>query len=381
MGVREKKVELFELFYDLVFVYAISRVTLILEEPVGGTFTLSQMAIYIISTLTVFQAWVFMTNYINRYGQWRWHEYLLLSINMFAAIYLSQSIRPDWGIANQRVFIASMMVLVVTVQTIYAIQMYSKVQDRGAAKQGFVCPGIILCLFLISLLASYTNLNTSAFYFLIAAIVMGIVLPLLEPELYDSKLVCFPHLAERFELLTIITFGEGIVGMTRFFDIHEFSAIPWTVFITFFMMFGCYVLQIHNLCDHHRTETGKRLMFTHYFNILSVNLVTVSYLLISSGECDHSFTASLMSTSLFMFFTGILLDSPYYHKEYSYSIKDYLVSLAIVAVGVCVMFAFQENDFSILYGAFIAVFGNLLLLSFKFNKHRPRKSVEPVQEE
>jgi low temperature requirement protein LtrA len=38
-------VELFELFYDLVFVYAISRITLILEEPVGGTFTIPQMAI------------------------------------------------------------------------------------------------------------------------------------------------------------------------------------------------------------------------------------------------------------------------------------------------------------------------------------------------
>jgi len=35
--VREKKVDLFELFYDLVFVYAISRVTLILEEPVDGS--------------------------------------------------------------------------------------------------------------------------------------------------------------------------------------------------------------------------------------------------------------------------------------------------------------------------------------------------------
>jgi len=35
MTVKEKKVEL---FYDLVFVYAISRVTLVLEEPVRGAF-------------------------------------------------------------------------------------------------------------------------------------------------------------------------------------------------------------------------------------------------------------------------------------------------------------------------------------------------------
>ena len=36
MAVKEKKVELIELFYDLIYVYAISRLTLLIEEPEGG---------------------------------------------------------------------------------------------------------------------------------------------------------------------------------------------------------------------------------------------------------------------------------------------------------------------------------------------------------
>ena len=80
MRIEAKKVELFELFYDLVFVYAISRVTLLLEEPVSGVFTFEQFFVYIISTLAVLQSWMYMTNYINRYGQWRWYEYVFLSI-------------------------------------------------------------------------------------------------------------------------------------------------------------------------------------------------------------------------------------------------------------------------------------------------------------
>ena len=36
MHVKEKKVELIELFYDLIYVYAISRLTLLIEEPEGG---------------------------------------------------------------------------------------------------------------------------------------------------------------------------------------------------------------------------------------------------------------------------------------------------------------------------------------------------------
>ena len=36
MHVKEKKVELIELFYDMIYVYAISRLTLLIEEPEGG---------------------------------------------------------------------------------------------------------------------------------------------------------------------------------------------------------------------------------------------------------------------------------------------------------------------------------------------------------
>jgi len=36
MAVKEKKVELIELFYDLIYVYAISRLTMLIEEPEGG---------------------------------------------------------------------------------------------------------------------------------------------------------------------------------------------------------------------------------------------------------------------------------------------------------------------------------------------------------
>lgn len=36
MQVKEKTVEPVELFYDLIYVYAVSGLTLLVEEPVGG---------------------------------------------------------------------------------------------------------------------------------------------------------------------------------------------------------------------------------------------------------------------------------------------------------------------------------------------------------
>ncbi len=41
MNVKEKTVELIELFYDLIYVYAISKLTMLIEEPESGIILLS----------------------------------------------------------------------------------------------------------------------------------------------------------------------------------------------------------------------------------------------------------------------------------------------------------------------------------------------------
>ena len=48
MAVKEKKVELIELFYDLIYVYAISRLTMLIEEPEGGIIPLSGFFRYLV---------------------------------------------------------------------------------------------------------------------------------------------------------------------------------------------------------------------------------------------------------------------------------------------------------------------------------------------
>ncbi|KZX12610.1 hypothetical protein [Methanobrevibacter oralis] len=49
MEIIEKKVELIELFYDLIFVYAISRLTSLINNPINGGISLNTFFYYIIS--------------------------------------------------------------------------------------------------------------------------------------------------------------------------------------------------------------------------------------------------------------------------------------------------------------------------------------------
>ncbi|WP_281702447.1 hypothetical protein [Cryptobacterium curtum] len=54
-----KSVALIELFSDLIYVYAISRVTLLIEEPTGGIVSPISFGRYIVLTLVVLQAWLY----------------------------------------------------------------------------------------------------------------------------------------------------------------------------------------------------------------------------------------------------------------------------------------------------------------------------------
>ncbi|WP_160257637.1 low temperature requirement protein A [Bifidobacterium cuniculi] len=100
---------------------------------------------------------------------------------------------------------------------------------------------------------------------------------------FDVSVISFPHLTERFELLTILTFGEGVVGTAGYFDVSRLTVDAVLVMVLLLVMFGCYVLQLHVLCDHERVTRSLLLMFSHYFIVIAVNMVTVSLELLEHG--------------------------------------------------------------------------------------------------
>lgn len=71
----------------------------------------------------------------------------------------------------------------------------------------------------------------------VVAVLTGAFLPFFRGD-FDESIISFPHLVERFELLTIITFGEAIVGLTHFFDTSNFDFVPILVFFIVLTMFG-----------------------------------------------------------------------------------------------------------------------------------------------
>jgi len=369
MSVKEKKVELIELFYDLIYVYAISNMTLLVEEPEGGVITLEMLGVYLVTSMVIIQAWLYMTNYVNRYCTWRWYEYVLVVINMGAAILMSNTITENWLDASST-FVVAMMVMIGCVAVLYMIQIYVQKQDIKAAKHTLDILFVILAVYLVALIMNLIGYREESLFIVVANVFLGMFLPFFKRGEYDLKIVSFPHMVERLELLTIITFGEGIVGITRFFDIMELSPIASMVFMILIFMFGSYVAQVHYLCNHHQVVNANRMTWSHYMIIIAINMVTVSLIYFHDAGADHLFTATLMVVSMAAFYVALMSTSHYYKEEFPWSYKDLVFILIPICIGAAITYCFIGSPYGFLVGALIASGCNFVYIWHKYSSNR-----------
>ena len=75
-----------------------------------------------------------------------------------------------------------------------------------------------------------------------------------------------------------------------------------------------------------------RLMFSHYFIVISINLVTVALELIHSGEVNSLFASGLMVTSLVVFYLSIMTNKEYYKENVILTKRDILLMVLATIV-------------------------------------------------
>lgn len=134
------------------------------------------------------------------------------------------------------------------------------------------------------------------------------------------------------------------------------------VFFIVLTMFGSYVIQIHNLMEHHRVERSLRLMFSHYFVVISINLVTVALELVHSGEVNHILAGGLMIASLVIFYLSIMANKEYYKENIKLTKKDILLMFVVTVIGISIILIFISSLYAFLIGSLIITFGNFSVL-------------------
>lgn len=333
-AIREQPVSLIELFYDLIYVYAISKMTSIIE---GEGLTALSLTHYLAASFVVLQAWMYTTNYVNRFGRSRGYENAAIVVNMGAAIFMSNTISADWG-AMLGSFNGSMLAILGTVAVLYLLRLRegSSARETALFSLRTLVPACAL-YGLVFVAAPWINPQV-ALVVDIAAVVWGIFGPALVDRVsrVDVGRINFPHLAERFELITIVTFGEAVVTVAEVGGMYGVSLVPVEVFAAIILFFGCYVVFMHNMVEHHQVQRGLRLIYCHFFVVIAVNLLTVAInLMVLEGEPGLG-ACALGAAAIGLYFLCLYLLYPYRRAGLAISRAQWVVLVCFVAVGMAV---------------------------------------------
>lgn len=161
---------MFELFYDLAFVYAISRITAMIHHPVNGSIPLVTFLQFLLVVIVVMQIWLYQVIYFNRYSKNKIGDLSGLVLNMFVAVYLANNINTEWRITSHYFNIA----IAVMVATLFCQYLFTKVEENNDKKVFLIILGLEFLLIVLGLLIGYPV----GIYFCIAGYIIGFILPL-----------------------------------------------------------------------------------------------------------------------------------------------------------------------------------------------------------
>lgn len=347
-AVVAKKVSMLELFYDLLFVYAISKMTAMIHHPIGGVLPIHSYMEFVIVVIIVMQIWLYQTLYINRFGKSRLVDNIGLLISMYAMTYMANNINTEWSITFRSFNTAFLMIVVNLVWQYLCGSGPDSWKNRDT--RSFV---VTLILELICVAA---GLIIGYHYGIILCVVAGLIgflMPLVMYRQLVPDKVNFPHLVERLSLIIIISFGETLVNVTRYFTGNLFNPLPLVIFILLATMFGSYVLQSDQLINHHQRSRGFVLMYSHVFMIVAILSLTAGLDYLSMRSVSQMFLWSFLSICLIAYYLCVYVNGVYNHHAVMKS-RDYVILAAMMLIGLLIALLGHHHDLGLLIGLALA---------------------------
>lgn len=157
----------------------------------------------------------------------------------------------------------------------------------------------------------------------------------------DISRINFPHLVERCQLITIITFGETVIGLIETYPVTHHPILGGLFFFGIAMMFVAYISQTYLNINHNLETRATVLIYAHVFLIMSINLVTVGLEMVE----DHHHIAyglGLLIVGLFIYYFSLFSTSVYNRETYRMRCWQILPYILVIATGSLGMIIFRE---------------------------------------
>ena len=339
--VKHKRVNYSELFYDLVFVFAISKVTALIHHLHNGILTWNSFLDFFIAILVLIDSWMIQTDYTNRYGKNSLFNIVIMFINMGLLLFISNLIKDDWQQYFHYVCWA-IGTLTLTLFFQYLVEFFRKSTDnvhRESIKGFLWITGLrSLEIYLAALLPIYIGV-----YILYASILLTFITPITSISKDDHFQIVLPHLIERISLLVIITFGEMIMGLVNFFTIENFSIYSVLYFIIMLSLFLFYFGQFDHAIDEESNQKGLFLIYSHYPIFIGLLMMTVSMSFLLNPETNLLFATSFFYIGIGLFQAAVLANGPYNKHYLRYSKSYYCVQATLYLAALILSLIFASN--------------------------------------
>ena len=339
--IKHKRVEFSELFYDLVFVFAISKVTTLIDHLHNGILTWNSFLDFFIATLFLIDSWMIQTDYTNRYGKNSLFNIVIMFIKMGILLFIANMIGPDW----QQYFhylCWAIGTLTLTLFFQYLVEFFRKSTDdvhRESIKGFLWITGLgSLGVYLAALFPIYVGV-----YIFIASILLTFIVPIFLITKDEHFQVNLPHLIERVSLLVIITFGEMVIGLVNFFTVENFSIYSVLNFVIMLSLFLFYFGQFDHAIDEKSNQKGLFLIYSHYPIFIGLMLMTVSMGFLLNPEANLLVAISFFYIGIGLFQAAVLANGPYNKNYLRYSRSYYCAQATLYLAALILSLVFASN--------------------------------------
>ena len=364
-----KKVSMLELFYDLIYVFAIAKTTGLIHHLHHGVVPLDDYLKFLVVCIVIILLWLNETIYTNKYGSNKYYDIIGMFLHMFGAIYISNSILLDWDrtfhIFNKTAVFMSLVLL---------IQHWLKSREYPKVPVSIKSSIILYILEIIGLtIGLLLGIKNGGGYVVVAVYISMIVVPSIIFSMEEQKELNFPHLVERFSLIIIISFGEMIVGIANIFGKYPLTLVIVMKYITVVLLFGIYVLQIEKLMNHHQSVRGFGIVYSSIAIFVGLTTLTVSFSFGIEPDVNWLFLKLFKFWGLFLFFAGLLISDKYNKDKYKIQKMDILKCFGLFLIGFLITLSAKPSNYFVLnFGAFSTV---ALIFIYKINFIKTRKKL------
>ena len=339
--IKHKRVEYSELFYDLVFVYAISKTTALIHHLHHGVLSLDAIFGFLMTLLVLVNSWMIQTVYTNRYGKNSLFNMTVMFINMAMLLLISNMITNDWQ-SYFHTFCWTVGTLTLTLFLQYLVEYLRKSTTPANRKsiKGFLwMTGLrTLAVYIAALLPIHVGI-----YVYMMGILLPFVMPITLTRHARNFQINLPHLIERVSLLVIITFGEMIMGLADFFTIENFSIHSILYFIIMVNLFMNYFGQFDHAIDEEGKNKGIFLIYSHYPIFIGLIMVTVSMSFLVNPEAHHLFSTGFFYTGIGLFQAAILSNGHFNKSYLKYDKIYYGLHATFFLIGLVLSLLFSAN--------------------------------------